>query len=139
MIRRSFSTVGWIHVTHGELLLVRPRRLEVYYLPGGKLDPAETDEMALVREVWEELGVTLMPEDLACLGAFTGQAAGEPVGVTVTIRCYSGGVGSDALMTPRGEIADVATFTYDDYLAMPTTAPVVRDIMRHLRERGQIR
>lgn len=46
-------------------------------LPGGKLDPGETAELAAVREVAEEIGVQLTTADLQLLGTFDEDAANE--------------------------------------------------------------
>lgn len=50
------------------LLLRRPTRPEAgcWGLPGGKIDPFETAEAAMRREVLEELGITLGPAELLC-------------------------------------------------------------------------
>ena len=60
-----------------ELLTVRKRGTNRFMLPGGKLDPGETAELAAVREVAEEIGVGLTTADLHLLGTFDEQAANE--------------------------------------------------------------
>ena len=63
---------------HGaQLLTVRKRGTSRFMLPGGKLDPGETAELAAVREVAEEIGVALTTEDLHLLGTFDEDAANE--------------------------------------------------------------
>ena len=41
-------TVGWIHVRDGRLLVVRSRDNDLFFMPGGKLDPGESDEQAQI-------------------------------------------------------------------------------------------
>jgi 8-oxo-dGTP diphosphatase len=51
------------------LLLQRPKDKPHFpgqwELPGGKMDPGETIEQAVCREVWEEAGLKIVPEALA--------------------------------------------------------------------------
>ncbi|MEU7561070.1 NUDIX domain-containing protein [Streptomyces eurythermus] len=50
--------VAWTHLDAGRLLATRTHGHGRFYLPGGKPEPDETTEQALVRESREELGVT---------------------------------------------------------------------------------
>lgn len=60
-----------------ELLTVRKQRTSRFMLPGGKLDPGEQAEEAAVREVAEELGLTIEAGALRSLGVFDEEAANE--------------------------------------------------------------
>lgn len=54
-------------VSDGErFLLVRSRESGRWLLPGGRVEPGETEPQAVVREVREETGVSCVPLD--CLG-----------------------------------------------------------------------
>src|SRR5699024_6985377 len=57
-----------------EVLAVRKRGTGSYMQVGGKLEPGEAALQAAIREVEEELGVRLAPEDLELLGEFEAAA-----------------------------------------------------------------
>lgn len=62
----------------GRLLLVRKRNTPYFMQPGGKLDAGESPESALIRELREELDLSIVPDDLTPLGQFSDVAANEP-------------------------------------------------------------
>ena len=45
--------------------------------PGGKLDPGEDFKDAAIREVWEEVGITLIPNKLELMTSWTDYATKE--------------------------------------------------------------
>ncbi|GAA3741472.1 (deoxy)nucleoside triphosphate pyrophosphohydrolase [Salinactinospora qingdaonensis] len=61
----SLTVVGAAIVCGGALLAAQraspPQLRGRWELPGGKVDPGETEEVALVRECQEELGVKIRP------------------------------------------------------------------------------
>ena len=61
---RTLTTVGWIHIEDGRLLNVRSVGRDAFYLRGGKIEPGESLAEALVREVREELSLSLDPATL---------------------------------------------------------------------------
>jgi 8-oxo-dGTP diphosphatase len=61
----------------GRLLLVRKRGTDRFMQAGGKIDAGETAADALVRELREELAVTVAADDLVYLGRFDAPAANE--------------------------------------------------------------
>jgi 8-oxo-dGTP diphosphatase len=63
--------------TNGRLLLVRKRNTHAFMLPGGKAEPGEAPLAALIRELGEELNLSLPEGDLSYLGEFHTVAANE--------------------------------------------------------------
>ncbi|MBO9622968.1 MAG: NUDIX domain-containing protein [Sphingomonas sp.] len=60
----------------GRTLMVRKRGAEALIQPGGKIEPDETAVQAVVREIGEELGCTVISAEP--LGRFTAPAAHQP-------------------------------------------------------------
>ncbi|WP_327071202.1 NUDIX hydrolase [Kitasatospora sp. NBC_01302] len=125
--------VAWIRLDGGRLLATRTHGRELFYLPGGKPEPGETHEQALVREIAEELGVTLDPATLAPVLTLAAPADGKPAGTLVRTFCFTGeGVGEPA---PRGEIAEITHLTHGDH---PRASPVVRQLLDRLAATGEL-
>jgi 8-oxo-dGTP diphosphatase len=83
------DALAWIVVRDGRLLHVRSRDNDVFYLPGGKREPGESDVAALCREVREELTVELDPATLTLVTVVTAAAHGYPFGRQVRMTCYA--------------------------------------------------
>lgn len=71
------TIAGVCFVRESHLLTVRKRGTTRFMLPGGKLDPGETAELAAVREVSEEIGLAVATSELQLLGVFEVEAANE--------------------------------------------------------------
>lgn len=72
-IRKS----GGVIVRDRKFLVTRAHGKDIFVAPGGKLEPGETAEQALVREMMEELQVEVNPDTFEELGTFYAQAAGN--------------------------------------------------------------
>ncbi|WP_343074363.1 NUDIX domain-containing protein [Phytoactinopolyspora limicola] len=119
--------IAWIHLAAGRILSTRSHDKDTYYLPGGKREPGETDVQTLVREIDEELGVTLNAATARHFGTFEAQAHGHRAGVRVRMTCYTADyAGTPA---PSNEIAEVAWLSYSD---RDRVAPVDQLIFDHL-------
>jgi 8-oxo-dGTP diphosphatase len=117
-------------IRSGRLLVVsKTAAPEVFYLPGGKPDPGEDLETALLRELREEL--RLVPVAWSPLQEVRALAALERIPMTLTVY--------DTTITgeprPAGELAAMRWITgHEPDL---TLAPAVRDhVLPLLRSRG---
>ena len=91
----------------GHVLTVRKKSSTKYQLPGGKPEAGEALVDAALREVAEEVGLTLDAESLNKLGTFDAPAANEPGEVVVgTIFTYTRTVTADE--PHAAEIGDTA-------------------------------
>ncbi|WP_314322953.1 NUDIX domain-containing protein [Paenarthrobacter ilicis] len=61
----------------GHLLTVRKRGTDKFMHPGGKPEAGETAAQAASRELQEEVGIAVAPEDLEPLGVWLAAAANE--------------------------------------------------------------
>src|SRR5579859_2094888 len=88
----TIDTVAWVRVENGRILCGRPRGRDVFYIPGGKREPGESDLAALLREITEELTVTLLPATVRHAGTYQAHQPGGPGDGVVVVRmsCYTG-------------------------------------------------
>jgi 8-oxo-dGTP diphosphatase len=126
--------VAWICIGDGRILGTRSRGKDVYYLPGGKREPGETDIDTLVREIDEELAITIDPGTARHLGTFQAQAHGHAEGITVQMTCYT----AEHCGTPAAsrEIEEIRWLSYRD---RDRVSPVDQIIFDRLHQAGQLR
>ena len=126
--------LAWLTFKDQQLLCARSHGKTSYYIPGGKREPGESDEAALIREIEEELAVTLQPDTLRFACEFSAQADGKPAGVEVRLRCYTG----EASGTPVAS-AEIAELRWLDSSHLNELSPVSRLLFAWLVEQGLIR
>ncbi|POH71162.1 NTP pyrophosphohydrolase [Cryobacterium zongtaii] len=68
--------------------MVTARGRDVWFMPGGKIDPGESEADAAAREAWEEVTVRLDPAALEPLFTVLIQAHGEPDGRLVRMSVF---------------------------------------------------
>jgi 8-oxo-dGTP pyrophosphatase MutT (NUDIX family) len=125
------DTVAWVHVEDGRILCARPRGRNVFYIPGGKREGAESDLQTLRREISEELTVALRPGTERHVGTYQ---ASQPDGLVVRMSCYSAGY--TGTLAASSEIDELAWFGYAD---RPRVPPVDQLLFDDLHAAGQLR
>ncbi|CAM5303886.1 NUDIX domain-containing protein [Mycolicibacterium aubagnense] len=109
----------------GRLLLVRKRGTTTFMQPGGKIEPGEKPEAALLRELNEELGLSFETDALRYLGVFSAEAANEP-DATVVADLYE--VSAIGEPIPAAEIEEIAWLDAQNTGGL-TLAPLTRDLV----------
>lgn len=127
----AIDKLAWIHIRDGRLLGARSRGKDTWFLPGGKREPGESDEQALVREVREELSIELQPATLRPLGVFEAQAHGQPEGVLVRMTCFTGDYTGE--LRPAAEIEEIGWLGHNDREHLSLVARIIFD---WLHDRG---
>lgn len=93
---RKVVTISTLVVLRqGRMLLVRKEGATAFILPGGKIEPGESLEQAVRREVREELGSEIV--DLAYAATFRDDAADAP-GVEIVVHVHVGHLASDPVV-----------------------------------------
>ena len=87
---KTIDKLAWIEIKDNRILLTKSFGKDKYYIPGGKREMGETDQQALIREIGEELSVTVDTSSLTFMGIFEAQAHSQPEGVMVRMTCYAG-------------------------------------------------
>ncbi|MCX5254263.1 NUDIX domain-containing protein [Streptomyces canus] len=126
----SLVVAAAVIIRSGRLLVVsKTAAPDVFYLPGGKPDPGEDLETALLRELREELG--LVPVAFSPLQEVRALAALERIPMTMTV--YDTTITD--LPRPAAELSAMRWITgHEPDL---TLAPAVRDhVLPLLRSRG---
>ncbi|MCX5064500.1 NUDIX domain-containing protein [Micromonospora lupini] len=131
---REIDKVAWILIEDWRVLSTRSQGKDVWYLPGGKREPGESDLETLRREVDEELSVEVDARSAVRLGTFSAQAHGHATGITVRMTCYRAGY--RGRLRPASEIAEMAWLGYAD---RHRTSPVDQLIFDHLRDADLLR
>ena len=120
------DTVAWVRLEDGRILCARPRDKDIFYIPGGKREGAETDLQTLLREIAEELAVMLLPETVRHVATYEADQ--------VRMSCYTGDY--HGTLAASSEIDELARFSYADRSRVP---PVDQLLLDDLKTAGSLR
>lgn len=109
---KIIDKLAWIEIKDKSILSTKSYGKDKFYIPGGKREIGETDEQALIREISEELSVTIDKKTLIYIGTFEAQAHGHLEGVIVKMTCYSGQYFGE--LKASSEIEEIKWLKYSD-------------------------
>lgn len=130
---KEIDKLAWLYLQDQQLLGARSQGKAIYYIPGGKREAGESDEVALSRELKEELSIDLIPATITYVATFTAQADGKPAGMMVKLTCYQAEF--QGAITASAEIAEVRWLRHQD---QATCSPVTQLVLDWLKEKGMI-
>jgi 8-oxo-dGTP diphosphatase len=132
-VTQEIDKLAWLRIKDKQVLGARSKGKDAYYIPGGKREPGESDEEALIREIREELSVDLVPETIELAGTFKARADGKPEGTMVKMTCYRAEFQGE--ITASAEIEEAVWISSRD---RDKCSPVVKIILDWLQEKGMI-
>lgn len=126
--------LAFIEIKNKKVLETLSIGKDIWYIPGGKRENGETDLLALIRELKEELSIDIIPQTIVYYGTFETQAHGKPIGTLVRMTCYTASY--KGKMKPSSEIEK---FEYFSYSQKHLTSPVDNLIFDDLYNKGLIK
>jgi 8-oxo-dGTP diphosphatase len=124
--------VAWVHLSEARLLVARNRGAKRFYLPGGRQEAGESDSQTLVREIAEELTVTIVDSTIRHVITVSGDR--DNASGPIVMRCY--GAAYRGTLQPSSEIAEIAWVAGRDG---DRVTPTEQQVMARLQATGQLR
>jgi 8-oxo-dGTP pyrophosphatase MutT (NUDIX family) len=118
--------VAWVLVRDGRVLVTRNRGVDVFYFPGGKREPGESDAETLSREIHEELQSQVDTATMVHVGTF--ETRRDSDGRTeFRMICYT--AEHTGPLVPSREIAESDWFGYGDRARVSAVDQMVFDLL----------
>ena len=128
----EIDKIAYIRTENGKILSTKSRGKTKYYIPGGKREGNETDEETLIREIREELNVSIISTTINYFGTFTAQADSHKVGVVVKMTCYSAEF--EGILEPCSEIEEIKWLSYTDREQVSEVDKLIFDFLKEMGE-----
>ncbi|MBI2357013.1 NUDIX domain-containing protein [Candidatus Dojkabacteria bacterium] len=131
-----------IHKAAG--IIIKDRRLlttrafdsNIYIAPGGSIEEGETGEEALIRELSEELSITVSTEDLTFFGTFYANAADDKEKMlqmdVYTVQKWEGE------LKPTSEVKELKWISSEDLKTTNVSSIFAHEVVPRLKRMGII-
>ncbi len=128
--------VGSVIIKHKKLLVTRDDDEDYFKSPGGRIESSEKPEQTIIRELAEELGIEVNPDNMELFGTYFVEAhdgSGKKVRMdTYLVRKWKG------TPEPQAEIAELKWITSDG-LKTESLGKVFRSfVIPDLKKKGLI-
>jgi 8-oxo-dGTP diphosphatase len=131
---KEIDKIAFIEIQQGKILSTKSKGKTKYYIPGGKRESGENDEQTLIREIAEELSVTIIPNTAEYIGTFSAQSDGEKEGINVIMTCYKAKYSGN--LKANSEIDELKWLNYND---LDIISEVDKKIFLFLNEKGELK
>jgi 8-oxo-dGTP diphosphatase len=132
-IKTEIDKIAFIEIQNGKIVSTKSKGKTKYYIPGGKREQGESDEQTLIREIVEELSVTIIPNTATYVGTFSAQSDGSKEGILVIMTCYTAKYTGH--LKANSEIEEIKWLNYSD---LDIISEVDKKIFKFLHEKGAL-
>ncbi|MEO0648820.1 MAG: NUDIX domain-containing protein [Cyanobacteria bacterium J06650_10] len=123
------DVLAWICIYNKRILCARTKGNDIFYLPGGKRKPGESNWEGISREVKEELNVALIESTLKECLVVKEKAHGFVEPTWVEMRCFTADYVGEIMAS--SEIEEIAWFQMQD---IDKCAPANQRVLEFLGE-----
>jgi 8-oxo-dGTP pyrophosphatase MutT (NUDIX family) len=130
---KEIDKIAFIEIQEGKILSTKSKGKTKYYIPGGKRESGESDKQTLMREISEELSVTIIPDTSQYIGTFSAQSDGGKAGINVIMTCYKAKyIGT---LKANSEIEEIKWLNFSD---LAIISEVDKKIFTFLNQKGEL-
>lgn len=131
---RKMFNVNLVYVKDNKILMLKEKDIDYLKLPGGKLHDNESEQKALTREVFEELGVDV--NNLKHFGNFTNVGIDTDLKIRndwqITLSVYFGELRGD-IFAKEDDVEELRWVSLDDTKLL---SPTTKDLFNALKDSG---